>query len=103
MFAIHTYSLENGTFHGDAKTYMEKLLASREGVEWCPRCEDVHDTLDWKLITNPLLSGPEGAIKSCIIGFAMCPLTDEPIVVEAWEMPDDNDNDNDTVSEDASA
>lgn len=72
-------------WHGEAEVYVNKLVQEKRGQEWCARCQEEHEHLDWKKITNPVLSGPEDARLSAILAWAMCPKTNEPVFIEAWE------------------
>lgn len=83
MVDIHTYGMEK--WHGEADKYVEQITVNHKGTKYCARCKGEHDTLDWKRITNPVLSGPEGARASAIVAWAMCPTLHEPIFIEAWE------------------
>lgn len=91
---ISTYSME--AFHGEAEEYVKKLIAQKTGLPYCARCQGTHASVTWKRVTNPVMSGPEGARSSAIIAWAMCPTLDEPVFVEAWE--DDSNNDSNSNS-----
>lgn len=74
------------------KPFMDRALAAlesnifnRTGVADCARCGGLHDTLYWKTLDNPDVSAPEGAKKMAIIGYAMCPVTGQPILYCAWD------------------
>lgn len=79
---IHTYSMKK--FHGEAKEYTDKIITERTGMPFCARCEGEHESLQWKGLTNPKMSAPEGARPSAIIAWAMCPTLNEPVFIEAW-------------------
>lgn len=83
IVTIHTFGMDK--WHGEAEDYARKLVAEKRGTEYCARCHGEHKFVDWKMITNPILSGPEGARLSAIVAWAVCPVMNEPIFIEAWE------------------
>lgn len=87
VVTIHTWGMDK--WHGEAATYVDKLIAEKNGTEYCARCQEEHEHMDWKRLTNPVLSGPEGSRPSAIIAWAMCPKMNEPVLVEAWEDNED--------------
>lgn len=84
---VHCCEIE--TMSGDAVGYMKKLVENKTGTDKCGRCGLKHDEMIWQLLLNPVVSAPEGAIPSAVIGYAMCPNTSQPVFIQAWDMGDD--------------
>lgn len=86
---VHCCGIE--TMTGDAVGCLSNLIENRTGVEDCNRCGTTHKELEWLSLNNPVVSAPEGVTPSAVIGYAMCPTTNQPIFLTAWDMGDDED------------
>jgi hypothetical protein len=88
---VHCCGIE--TMSGDAVGYMQTLVDSHKGVDVCSRCGAKHAALEWVALANPVSSAPEGVTPSAVIGFAMCPTNSQPIFLTAWDMGDEEGDD----------
>jgi hypothetical protein len=84
---VHCCGIE--TMSGSAPEYMQKLIDTHEGVSACARCGGTHESMSWVALDNPVVSAPEGVTPSAVIGYAMCPVSGQPIFLTAWDMGDD--------------
>lgn len=87
MAVVHCCGIE--TMSGDTVDHMNMLVANKAGLETCVRCGQRHEELEWQHLTNPVSSAPEGVTPSAIIGYTMCPVTNQPVFVQGWDMGDD--------------
>lgn len=87
MIVVHCCGIE--TMSGDAVGHMNTLVATSTGVETCARCGQTHESLQWQRLLKPVMSAPEGLTPSAIVGYAMCPTTNQPVFLQAWDMGDD--------------
>lgn len=67
---------------------MSSRITDKTGLASCTRCGSQHDEMEWAHLSNPSVDAPDGATPSAIVGYAMCPVTNQPVFIQAWDMGD---------------